>query len=62
MAERFSGNRHGEGAVEFWIVDAKSQTVTVHTKTGMAVYVAGLSVPVEMFDGQIGVNDLFAGC
>ena len=52
----------GEGALEFWIVDARSLTVTVHTRLGMAVYHAGECVPVALFGGRISVDELFAGC
>jgi hypothetical protein len=52
----------GDGAVEFWIVDAVSRTVLVHTKaSGMRVYNGGEAVPVPMFGGRIALPELFAG-
>jgi Uma2 family endonuclease len=51
----------GDGAKEFWIVDAKTRTVTVFTPAGMHLYGGGQSVPVAMFDGHISLADLFAG-
>ncbi|MFB3828067.1 MAG: Uma2 family endonuclease [Bryobacteraceae bacterium] len=52
----------GEGAVEFWIVDPETRTITVHSKrTGMHVYSGGETVspfvtglplcsPADLFD------------
>jgi Uma2 family endonuclease len=51
----------GAGAVEFWIVDAKTRTVTVFTASGMHFYDGDMAVPVALFDGQIHLADLFAG-
>ncbi len=62
LSDKAMTTLNGEGSVEFWIVDAKLGTVTVHTRNGMAVYYAGLAVPVAIFDGSIQVDDLFAGC
>jgi Uma2 family endonuclease len=53
---------NGEGAGEFWIADAGSRSVTVHTRAGMSVYRAGQAVPAAIFGGRISVDDLFAGC
>lgn len=52
----------GEGAAEFWIVDAKTRTVTVHTRQGMSVYYSGQFVPVPLFACEISIDGLFAGC
>jgi Uma2 family endonuclease len=52
----------GEGAVEFWIVDAETRTVLVHRKAGgMQVYAGDESVPLPMFGSRIVLSDLFAG-
>jgi len=50
---------NGQDAIEFWIVDAKTRTVTVHTKTGMSVYRAGFTVPVAILDDRIDVDEIF---
>jgi Uma2 family endonuclease len=60
LSDKAMTTLNGEGAIEFWIVDATSQTVTVHTRNGMSVYSPGLSVPVEIFAGRISVDELFA--
>jgi Uma2 family endonuclease len=52
----------GQGAVEFWIVDPNTRTITVHTRQGMSVYLAGQTVPVSIFAGQISVDEVFIGC
>jgi Uma2 family endonuclease len=50
----------GAGAVEFWIVDAASRTVLVHSKaTGIHVYSGDDAVPLSMFDAQIALSELF---
>lgn len=50
----------GAGAVEFWIVDAASRTVRVHSKaTGIHVYSGDDAVPLPMFDAQIALSELF---
>ena len=53
----------GAGAVEFWIVDLETRTVTVHAKgSGMCVYRGDALVPVPLFSGYLGtVSDLFVG-
>ena len=52
----------GAGAVEFWIVDAETRTVLVHTKaSGMQVYGAGDVVPLPMFGSRIVLSELFVG-
>jgi Uma2 family endonuclease len=52
----------GEGAVEFWIVDLATKTVTVHsTLRGMRVYGEDSAVPVPLFDGSVDLSQLFAG-
>jgi Uma2 family endonuclease len=51
----------GEGAVEFWIVDAQTRSVTVYSASkGMQVYQGDATVPVALFESQIYLNDLFA--
>jgi len=51
----------GEGAVEFWIVDAASASVTVYSKTsGVHVYRATEMVPVPLLECQIDLSALFA--
>jgi Uma2 family endonuclease len=50
----------GAGAVEFWIVDAKTRSVTVFTAGGMHLYDGDMAVPVAMFGAQILLTDLFA--
>jgi len=52
----------GARAVEFWIVDAETRTVLVHTKSsGMRVYGAGETVPLPMFGSRIVLSELFVG-
>jgi len=52
----------GAGAAEFWIVDAETKTILVHTKAaGMRVYGAGEAVPLPMFGSQVLLSELFAG-
>jgi Uma2 family endonuclease len=51
----------GAGASEFWIVDLRTRTITVHARaTGMSVYHAGQTMPVPLFGGNISVIELFA--
>ncbi len=51
----------GQGSVEFWIVDAETETVSVCTKTtGVRVYRFDLAVPVNFFGGNISVRDIFS--
>lgn len=51
----------GDGAVEFWIVDPRYQTVTVYNrKSGMHVYTVESAVPLPYFEGQrLLVSDVF---
>lgn len=52
----------GEGAVEFWIVDPATRTVTVHSAhEGMHVYGEDFAVPAPLFGGCIHVAGLFGG-
>src|SRR5206468_13009733 len=60
LADKAMTTLAGEGAVEFWIVDAKSRTVTVHTRNGMAVYRAEMAVPIGLFGKSIHVDVIFA--
>ncbi len=51
----------GEGAVEFWIVDARTESITVYSKTaGVRAYRAPESVPVPLLGGGIDLAPLFA--
>jgi len=51
----------GEGAVEFWIVDPKTTSVAVYTKTsGVHVYRAPQAVPVPILADRIDLEALFA--
>lgn len=61
LSDKAMTTLNGQGAIEFWIVDAKSQTVTVHTKAGMSIYQSGLSVPVAILDGRVDVDEIFLG-
>ena len=50
----------GAGAVEFWIVDPKTHTVTVYSAaSGMRIYGCGSTVPVPLFAGGIDVAQIF---
>jgi hypothetical protein len=52
----------GEGAVEFWIVEPATKTVTVHsTLRGMRVYGEDSAVPVPLFDASVDLSQLLAG-
>jgi Uma2 family endonuclease len=51
---------NGAGAVEFWIVDAKSHSVTVYARNGVSVYREGETLPVPIFGGRIAIDKLFA--
>jgi len=48
----------GNGAVEFWIVDRATRTVTVYSKTGMSVYGLAESVPLPITKRRIPVADM----
>lgn len=51
----------GEGAVEFWIVDPATRTITVHcASAGIRIYGEGATVSVPLFGGRIGVSELLA--
>jgi Uma2 family endonuclease len=51
----------GEGAVEFWIVDPKTATVAVYSKTaGVHIYSAPGSLSVPLLEGSIHLDQLFA--
>jgi Uma2 family endonuclease len=50
----------GEGAVEFWIVDPKTRSVKVYSRTaGVQIFRQG-AVPVPLFDCRIELDILFA--
>ena len=49
----------GHGAVEFWIVDPETQSVTVHRKSGMAVYRAQQDIPLSGTDSSLSVDAIF---
>lgn len=49
------------GAGEFWVVDAGQRTVQVTDLRSAAVYAAGDSIPLALFDGlRIPVEEIFA--
>jgi len=51
----------GEGAREFWIVDAKTRTVTVYSTTsGMHIYSGEEAVPLPIADCALRLADIFA--
>lgn len=51
----------GDGAVEFWIVDGKTRTVKVYSKTSaMRIYRAPDEVPVELLNCRVSLDRLFA--
>lgn len=51
----------GNGAVEFWIVDAKTTSVKVYSKTaGVRIYHAPDEVPVALLNTCIPLDRLFA--
>ena len=51
----------GAGAVAFWIVDARTRTVTVYSvSAGMQVYQGDMAVPVGIVPAHISLTDLFA--
>jgi Uma2 family endonuclease len=53
----------GAGAVEFWIVDPRTRTVTVYSaSSGMHVYGTGSAVPVTLFGGNLDVTQVFGDC
>jgi Uma2 family endonuclease len=42
----------GQGAIEFWIVDPETCTVTVHSKkSGMTLYRGDMQIPTTVLDG-----------
>jgi Uma2 family endonuclease len=50
----------GEGAAEFWIVDAKTRSVLVYTKIdGTRLYRAPESLPVSLLNSEISLETLF---
>jgi len=51
----------GDGAVEFWIVDPRSASVTVYSRTaGVQLYSTPATVPVPFMEGSIPLDRLFA--
>ncbi len=51
----------GQGAVEFWIVDPKTASVTVYSKTsGVHLFRTPGTVPVPLVGGSIPLEQLFA--
>lgn len=52
----------GGGALEFWILDPDSRSVTVHRKaSGRSVYAGDSIVPVSLFAEQLRLADIFVG-
>jgi Uma2 family endonuclease len=51
----------GEGAVEFWVVDAKARTVKVYSKSaGVRIYHGDAEVPVPLLDMRLSLDQIFA--
>jgi Uma2 family endonuclease len=51
----------GEGAAEFWIVDAKTRTVRVYSKSaGVRIYQGSAEVPVSLLDITLALDEIFA--
>lgn len=51
----------GEGAVEFWIADPETASITVYSKAaGVRNYGAGESVPVPLLAISVEIDPLFA--
>ena len=51
----------GDGAVEFWIVDPKTTTVAVYSKTaGVHLYRTPATLPVPFMEASIPLDRLFA--
>lgn len=51
----------GEGAIEFWVIDPKTSSTTVYSKTsGIHAYRAPMAVPLAMFESGIDLGALFA--
>jgi Uma2 family endonuclease len=51
----------GAGAIEFWVVDSRTRTVTVYSaSSGMRIYQGETSVPLPIAPGSISLKQLFA--
>ena len=50
----------GHGALEFWIVDPDTQSITVHRKSGMTVYSAQQEIPPFGSDHRQSVARIFS--
>jgi len=51
----------GAGSVEFWLVDARTRSVTVYSVArGMELYEGDAAVPVGIVPGHIALRELFA--
>jgi Uma2 family endonuclease len=48
------------GTQEFWVVDAEKRMVQVTGLSGSRSYGAGETIPLRMFDGALGVDEIFA--
>jgi Uma2 family endonuclease len=48
----------GDGAVEFWIVDPDTRTVTVHARSGMYRYDVSQHVPLPGVDASLSVAEI----
>ena len=51
----------GDGAVEFWVVDAKMRTVKVYSRSaGVRIYQGSAEVPVPLLDITLTLDAIFA--
>jgi Uma2 family endonuclease len=59
MSER-AGLCLGSGAVEFWVVDDRSSTITVTTRGDSWVFEADEFIPLRIADVKLAASDVFA--
>jgi Uma2 family endonuclease len=50
----------GTGAVQFWVVDERTPSVSVATLSGTRVFSAGERIPLGIADTSLAVDDIFA--
>jgi len=50
----------GTGAVQFWVVDERTLSVSVATLSGTRVFTSGERIPLGIADASLAVDDLFA--